>query len=152
MSKPVKRRGKIKVWTIVLIVVGVIVVGLIGGILFTAPGRREIQELSITDVDFAKLRDGIYQGEYTGTKDHFRDTRVEVTISGGRITDIKILKGALDQEGRPVETKGGLDIEDLFGNVVKSQTLQVDVISGATLTSKAHLKALEDALRQAQAD
>ncbi|QAT63508.1 FMN-binding protein [Acidilutibacter cellobiosedens] len=40
----------------------------------------------------------------------------------------------------------------MFDNVVKSQTLQVDVINGATLTSKVHLKALENALKQAQMD
>lgn len=34
--------------------------------------------------------------------------------------------------------------------VGSSQTLEVDVISGATVTSKAHLKALENALEQAQ--
>ncbi|HHV58206.1 MAG TPA: FMN-binding protein, partial [Firmicutes bacterium] len=34
--------------------------------------------------------------------------------------------------------------------VIKSQSLQVDVISGATLTSKAHLKAVENALEQAE--
>jgi uncharacterized protein with FMN-binding domain len=33
---------------------------------------------------------------------------------------------------------------------LSSQSLQVDVISGATLTSKTHLKALEDALKKAQ--
>jgi uncharacterized protein with FMN-binding domain len=38
----------------------------------------------------------------------------------------------------------------LFRHVIESQSLQVDVISGATLTSKAHLKALENALEQAE--
>lgn len=44
----------------------------------------------------------------------------------------------------------GISIGDLFRHVIESQSLQVDVISGATLTSKAHLKALENALEQAK--
>jgi uncharacterized protein with FMN-binding domain len=58
----------------------------------------------------------------------------------------------LDKEGNSAELTGGLSIDDMFDNVVKSQTLQVDVINGATLTSKVHLKALENALKQAQMD
>jgi uncharacterized protein with FMN-binding domain len=43
-----------------------------------------------------------------------------------------------------------MTIEDLFKRVIDSDSLQVDAISGATLTSKAHLKALENALKQSQ--
>lgn len=63
---------------------------------------------------------------------------------------IIILKGALDSEGKPQKLKDGRGIDDLFNDVIESQTLNVDVISGATLTCKAHLKALENALEQAQ--
>lgn len=101
-------------------------------------------------MDFKKLNDGVYLGEYIGTKNHSRDTKVQAIISGDKISDIEILKGALDKEGKPSELTGGLSIGDLFDNVIKSQSLQVDVISGATLTSKTHLKALENALEQAQ--
>lgn len=58
----------------------------------------------------------------------------------------------MGKDGTPAVIKGGLSIDNLFDNAVKSQTLQVDVISGATITSKAHLKALENALEQAQAE
>jgi len=75
---------------------------------------------------------------------------VKVTISGGEISDIEILKGAVDKEGQPLKIKAGKSIEDLFNEVVESESLQVDVISGATLTSKTHLKALENALEQAK--
>ncbi len=152
MSKISGRKGKNKVWIIILIVIGVIGAGLIGGILISSPARREIQELTIADVNFNKLKDGTYVGEYVGTKDHLRDAKVEVTISGGKIADIKILKGALDKEGKAIEVRNGKSVEDLFDTVVESQSLQVDVISGATLTSKAHLKALENALKQAETD
>lgn len=150
MVKIAKRKGKVRMWIIILIVVGVIAVVSVGGIIISAPGRREIAELDINNINFNKLRDGTYVGEYIGTKDHFRDTKVKVTISGGMITDIEILKGALDKEGKPANLKNGLSMNHLFSDVVKSQTLKVDVVSGATLTSKTHLKALENALKQAQ--
>jgi uncharacterized protein with FMN-binding domain len=38
----------------------------------------------------------------------------------------------------------------LYDRVVQAQSLQVDTISGATLTSKAWLQAVENALLQAQ--
>lgn len=145
-----RRKGKIKMWIVIPVILGIVVVALVGGFLYDVPGRREIQELTINEVDFKKLHDGVYLGEYIGTKNHSRDTKVQAIISGNEISDIKILKGALDKEGKPAELTGGLSIGDLFDNVIKSQSLQVDVISGATLTSKTHLKALENALEQAQ--
>ncbi|MFF2910249.1 FMN-binding protein [Paenibacillus sp. NPDC057934] len=150
MSKSVRRKGAIKKWIIPLIILGVIGGVLLGGILSSAPGRREVEKLTIGVIDFQKLRDGTYVGKYIGTKDHSRDTKVRATISEGRISEIIILKGALDKQGAPAKLNGGLSIGDLFGKVMKSQSLQVDVISGATLTSKVHLKALENALEQAQ--
>jgi uncharacterized protein with FMN-binding domain len=92
-------------------------------------------------------------GEYAGGMYKMRATKVEVTLSSGKVTEIKLLKGAMDKEGKPAVlllTKG-MSINDLFGRVIESQSLQVDTISGATLTSKAHLKAVENALEQAQA-
>ena len=145
-----RRKGKIRVCIVILVILGIVVVALGGGFLSDASGRRDVQELTINEVDFKRLRYGVYVGEYIGTKNHSRDTEVQVTLSESKISDIKILKGALDKEGKPAELTGGLSIGDLFDNVIKSQSLQVDVISGATLTSKTHLKALENALEQAQ--
>ncbi|KWX71239.1 FMN-binding protein [Paenibacillus jilunlii] len=153
MSNLVRRKRKFKMWAIIIFIIfGVITLLILGGVLFSAPGRREIQQLTIDALDFKKLRNGTYVGQFTGTKDHFRDTKVQVTIRGGQISDIQILKGAIDKQGNPLELKRGQSIADLFGHVIQSQSLQVDVISGATLTSKAHLKALENALKQAQTE
>ena len=137
-------------WIITVVIVVILGVAALAGILADAPGRREIEELTFSDVKFKNLHDGTYIGEYKGTKAHTRDTKVEIIVSGGEIKDIKILKGALGKDGKPVEIKGGLSIDNLFDRAVQSQTLKVDVISGATITSKAHLKAFENALKQAQ--
>ncbi|NTV91499.1 MAG: FMN-binding protein, partial [Clostridiales bacterium] len=126
-----KGKVKRKMWIVLLIIVGVIVIAAGAGILATEPGRRELKELTISDINFGRLSDGTYVGEYTGIKDHTRDTQVEATISDGKITNIKILKGALGKDGKPAELTGGLSIGNLFDNVIKAQSLKVDVISGA---------------------
>lgn len=145
-----KRKGKVRAWVVILCVVGVLALGLGGAVILTAPGRRELQNLVIADPDFSKLRDGTYTGAYHGTKDSSRDAAVEVTVSSGAVTKIRVTKGALAGDKQTAEVRNGFTISDLFEEVVKSQSLQVDAISGATLTSKAHLKAVENALEQAE--
>lgn len=150
MKKTKKRKGKPKMLITVLIIIGVVVVGLTAGILWSLPGMREIEVMKIESIDFKEFKNGVYTGEYIGSKDHLRDTELQVSIEEGKISDIKVIKGALDKNGQPVKLTGGKTVEDLFDRVLNSQSLQVDVISGATLTSKTHLKALEYALKKAQ--
>lgn len=145
-----KRKGKIKVWIVLLSIIGVIALGMGGAVVLTAPGRNELQNMVIADVDFKKLRDGVYTGVYLGTKDSFRNAAVEITVASGAVTEIRVTEGALAGDKQTTEIRKGLSINNLFDEVVKSQSLQVDVISGATLTSKAHLKAVENALEQAE--
>jgi uncharacterized protein with FMN-binding domain len=144
-----KRRG-FKVFFIVLAcILGVIIVG--GGIamLVMEPGRREAESLVIENVDFDRLRDGVYKGEYVGTKDHLRDTKVQVTVQAGQLKKIDVTGGALAQK-QAQEIRGGQTLQSLFDRVIQKQTLQVDAISGATITCKTHLKAVENALEQAE--
>jgi len=145
-----KRKGIRKVWIVILSIIGVIALGAMGAIAWTTPGRKELQNIIISDVDFRRLRDGVYKGAYRGTKDSFRNTEVEVTVASGTVTRIKVVGGALANEKQMTEIRKGLSINNLFGEVIKSQSLKVDVISGATLTCKAHLKAVENALKKAE--
>lgn len=150
MSVSKMYRKKIRIRIILLIVVGVAIFGTLIAFLADAPERQELQALTIGNVDFTRLRDGIYAGEYAGTKGSSRNATVQVTVSDAKITKIIVLKGALDSNGKPVKLTGEMTINDLFQKVLETESLQVDTISGATLTSKAHLKALEFALKQAQ--
>ncbi len=143
-----KRKGRVGMW-IVLSIIGLIALGVGGMIVFTGAGRAELQNMKIKAVDFHTLRDGVYTGAYHGSKDTFRDAGVEVTVASGAVTDIKVTQGALANEKQTAEMGKGLTIGDLFHRIIKAQSLQVDVISGATLTSNAHLKAVENALEKA---
>ncbi len=145
-----RRKGKVFMW-IAIGIVGVIVAGGLIGMFATAPGREELKKMIIADVDFASLRDGTYDGTYIGSKNHLNDAEVEATVSSGKVTGVKVLKGALDKEGKPSQINAqGATVTTLFDTVIASQSLEVDTVSGATLTSKAHLKALENALAQGQ--
>lgn len=145
-----KRKGKIRVWIVILSIIGVILLAMAAAVVLTAPGRNELENIVIADVNFGKLRDGTYKGEYRGTKDSLRNAAVEVTISSGAVTEIRVTEGALIGDRQTSILRNGLSIDHLFDEVIRSRSLQVDVISGATLTSNAHLKAVEDALKQAE--
>ena len=85
---------------------------------------------------------GVSDGIYTGTYEHGRWTNtVTVHVEAGKITGIDIVKD--------VAAAGITDCSDeVFRRVLESQDTQVDAVSGATVTSKAYLKAIEDALSE----
>jgi uncharacterized protein with FMN-binding domain len=145
-----KRKGRIRMW--ILIVLGILVLGMGIGFLVMEPGRREAMNLTMEDLDLSGLKDGIYTGEYKGTKDSLRNCKVEVTVAAGKVTAVKVLEGSLAKGDTPVVIRGGQTIDVLFNRVIDAQSLQVDVISGATITSRVHLKAVENALKQALAN
>jgi uncharacterized protein with FMN-binding domain len=147
------KKHKNKNMRFLFIAIGIIVfLAALAGIalLATAPGRAEVAGLTFSDIDFARLHDGTYVGEYYGEKDSSRDTMVEITISAGKLVKINAVGGSLADGKQTNEISGGKSLDDLFNSVMESQTLNVDAISGATLTSKSYLKAVEDALSKAQ--
>ena len=137
-------------WIVVLVIIGVIVAGLGITMLVFEPGRKEAMNLTIDTVDFRHLRDGVYTGEYKGKKDSLRNTKVEVTVDSGNVKEIKVVGGAQANEKQTAEIRQGQSINDLLNRVIQNKSLDVDVISGATITSKVHLKAVENALEQAE--
>jgi len=103
---------------------------------------NESQNVVIENIDFKNLKDGTYIGVFNEGLNSLRKNEVKVTILDGAVTDIELLSSA---ENRPTEFN-----DEIYGRVLKKQSLQVDVISGATITSKAYLKAIENALIQSK--
>lgn len=86
-------------------------------------------------------------GTYTAAaKGMGGDVAVEVVVSADEITDIKVTSHK--------ETPGisDLPIEQIPAKIVETQSLAIDVVSGATITSDALLVAITDCLTQAGAD
>jgi len=73
----------------------------------------------------------------------WRRNECDVTVTGGRVAAIR-LDGTQDPAAKNMQH------ETLYERVIAAQSLQVDTISGATLTSKAYLQAVENALIPAQ--
>jgi uncharacterized protein with FMN-binding domain len=105
--------------------------------------HQEARSLPLDAVDFAKLNDGTYHGAYEGGMYKWRANECDVTVTNGQVTDIQ-LAVSQDPGGKNTQHKA------LYDRVIEAQSLQVDTISGATLTSKAYLQAVENALVQAQ--
>ncbi len=130
-------------WIIALAIVAVLAVG--GGIgwSYIAREHKQTMSLPLNAVDFSHLQDGVYTGEYEGGMYKWRANTVEVTVAGGKVTEIKLLDSKFEYEKMD-------ELDALCGRVITNQTLQVDAISGATLTSKGFLQAVENALLQAK--
>ena len=130
-------------WVIALTVVAVL--GIAGGIGWSKLSKehREAKSLPLNAVDFGNLNDGTYHGAYEGGMYKWRANECHVTVSSGKVTDIQLV-GSGDPGGKNTQH------EALYDRVIQAQSLQVDTISGATLTSKAYLQTVENALVQAQ--
>ena len=106
-----------------------------GGIFYLTRGLKAGETLEIGEVNVGNLPSGTYPGIFKGGR---WSNEVEVYIDNKRIVEIRIVKDVVFS--KPEER------EELFSRVIKNQSLQVDVVAGSTVTSKAYLKALEEAL------
>jgi uncharacterized protein with FMN-binding domain len=130
-----KKRGK--AWIIVLGIVAAIIIGFT---VFIIGGKNATMNQQIGSVSLEDIPDGVYTGSYSGMR---WSTTVEVTVSGHQITRIEVISPQV------VESEETTDA--LSAGVIEAQSPAVDAVSGATVTSKAHLKAIENALLGAQA-
>ena len=98
--------------------------------------EEEEEEVVIEPSDNV-FTDGMYQATVDG---HNAPLSVVVTVEGGVITNVEVTEHA--------ETDGLADpaLENVTANIVKRNGTDVDVVSGATVTSDAIIAAVEKAL------
>ncbi len=94
-----------------------------------------VRQMEIQNVDINDLKDGEYFGSFTYSGFEYR---VRTAVDAHRITDIEILKNR--------NTKHAKQAEAVVIEIIKRQTPNVDAVSGATTTSKALMKAVENSL------
>ena len=91
--------------------------------------------------------EGAVDGTYTSTTKGFGgEITAEVTISGGVIADVQV-SGPNETEGL-----GSVAVEKLPGAILAAQSLNVDAVSGASVSSAAIIAAVDDCLAQAGID
>ncbi|MCX6087772.1 MAG: FMN-binding protein [Caldiserica bacterium] len=131
---------KKKLKTILGIFLGILVVAIIGaylGFKTIESNLNKLKDLKISNVDISNAADRTYTGSFQAFP---IAAEVKVTIKNHKITGIELVKHRTGQ-GAPAEI-----IPD---KVVETQTLEVDAVTGATYSSKVILKAIENALNNA---
>ncbi len=117
-----------------LVIGGLVVVGM----LFSKfqSYKKKVKSTTVEHIDFAKVADGTYSGFFDLI---LVKAKVTVSTAQGKVTAIDIVE---HKNGR------GEKAETIVFKVIEKQTLQVDAISGATASSKAILKAVENAIQK----
>lgn len=116
-------------------IVGVFVVLIAGFGFYITRGLKEGQKIVVGEFDVSHLEDGVYNGKYSNGR---FSNQVSVTVKDKKITDIAVVKSVTFE--RP-ELTG-----ELFADIVKKQSADVDAMSGSTVTRNAYLKAIENAI------
>lgn len=96
--------------------------------------KRDLEGLEYYQADMNVLEDGIYHGE---AETALVKVVVEVEVTGHKITGIDILKH---------DNGIGKKAERITENMIRMNTYNVDIVSGATSSSKVIKSAVSDAL------
>ncbi|HKL78920.1 MAG TPA: FMN-binding protein [Mobilitalea sp.] len=128
MSKKKKFLIAISTFVVVVAVLAVVVFSVISNKL------ESFSDLDISALDMNTIEDGTYIGSADAS---IVKATVEVTVKDHVITEVKLVKHANGQ-GKPAEV--------IVNDIVAANSLQVDVISGATYSSNIIKAAVLDAL------
>lgn len=124
----------LKVLLIVVLVFAVIIGSLV---LYMTRGLKTGVNLALSGIDPSGVSDGTYTGIYAAGR---WSNKVSVTVKDGKITEITLID---DVTFAKEETTN-----EILTRVIQEQNTTVDAVSGGTVTSKAYLKAIENALNQ----
>lgn len=124
----------------VILIIVLIIVGLAGIMLiFATRGLKKVKTLPVEDIDFSTIPDGVYSGSFTGYR---WSNTVKVTVQDGRVTDFEVVEEKM---------QGGEAIADgVREKLLSQQNLSIDTVSGASVNTRAYLKAIEGALKKAK--
>ena len=109
-------------------------------------GMDTVKNLTINKMDMSRIPDGVYEGRYH----HSRwDYSVSVTVKDHRITGVQVLDGEGSMAGRFSGMVTRKQTDEAAARVVSFGYPTVDAVSGATVSEKALVKAIENALTAA---
>ena len=119
------------------VVVGCIVVSVSMGACRLPWDHSWVARLPVEDVDVSGHADGTYRGSFSYNRFTYV---VDTTLRDGRYDAIVIVANRDTERARRAEA--------VTDRVIERQSLHVDVVTGATNTSKALLKAIEVGVRR----
>jgi uncharacterized protein with FMN-binding domain len=135
MDRSKSRKVKPMMW---VVLIAAIIVVLVVGVIVTArvAAVRMAGDITLEPVNISQVASGTYTGR---AESPIVKATVQVTVEGGVITDVRIVEHFTGM-GKPAEA--------LAQTIEERQSLDLDAVSGATLSSKVILKAAENALEQ----
>lgn len=98
--------------------------------------QNKISNIEIDEVEISAISDGSYMGEYDAG---YIYAKVQVTVENGEMKKVEILEHRNER---------GQKAESIVEKIVGEQSLDVDVVSGATNSSLVIKKACENALKK----
>lgn len=108
--------------------------------------KNALKQASISKTDSestAAMKPGKYTAEFRGYK---ANVKVETEVSADKILSVTVVKH------KETNGLGSYAVAQLPEKIVKTQSVNIDTLSGATATSAAILTSVKDALKQAGAD
>lgn len=114
-------------WVLGIVVLFLVVLGIVVTLIMPKPAE-------IPDIHISNLADGTYEGEFDNG---IIAAKVAVVVINHRIDAIDLLEHRYGM---------GQKAEAVVDEVINAQSLEVDAISGATLSSNTILKAIANAL------
>ena len=114
------------------------VFGLLAIMLLSSCNSTSLREITASLPDMEGKYDGVYRGSYdlSGTP---VKVIVDVTVQNQNIASVDIVRHFCSPIGKKAEK--------ITERIIEQQSLDVDVVSGATGSSIAIMKAIENALR-----
>ena len=109
------------------------------------PGTNLQQRMLTKVAAKGAYKDGVFIGPAADA--YYGIIQIGAVIKGGRLTDIKVMQYPSDR--RTSVRINQIALPRLRDEAVSAQTGDVDIVSGATLTSRAFIRSLSGALRQA---
>ena len=126
---------------ILIVVAAVLLIGLAIGAKFmldVQSYQNQIASMQISEIDLSAVPDGTYEGSYDAD---LIKVKVLVDVKDHKITNIDLVQH---------ENGKGAPGEAVIPEVIESQSLEVDAVSGATNSSKVILKSIELAITSAK--
>ena len=98
---------------------------------------------SSSSASSGELQDGTYTS--VASPNAYGEIQLQVTVKGGRITDIATIKMPTHGRSQSVNAQA---IPELTDRAISAQSAEIQFVSGATETSTAFVNSLQDAINQ----
>ena len=124
-----------KLVKISLIILAILLIGVSTMIFIFMNGMDDAKAIQVNAIDLSNVEDGEYVGSFDLTR---WSNEIIVTVKDHQIIELELVDDVMFKIDEVTKT--------LFDRVIQNQSLDVDIETGATVTSHAYLKAIENAL------